>query len=261
MIPPPDPFLLVSPCRPSEISKWTNAATEFLNRFLAVLALPAAPTRQEIIDDQDADAISVRLVHPLFEVALRAGEPGTAVSLEYAAGRPERRERTGGLYAAVLADAMANGVSPHLLMRCRSLAGVEFPRIIERDRAKARQRVAWAPDPLNNLGAVMAPPGPLSMRAHLDLLADRVQEMVDALDDPRAELRQVERELLEYGMQPDLRRPEAAGWEIVQALEATLSAIGALSCGSIVPVRSGRAARDAIEDKTLMDWVSQVLSS
>jgi hypothetical protein len=123
------------------------------------------------------------------------------------------------------------------------------------------KRVAWAPDPPNNLGAVMATPGPMTLGRHLSLLTGRVQAMVDAEDEPRAALREVESMLLEAGMQPDLRRPEQAGSEIVAALEENLLAIGATTSRAIVPNRNSRAAREAMETRTLFDWVSQVLSS
>ena len=123
------------------------------------------------------------------------------------------------------------------------------------------KHVAWAPDPPNNLGAVMAAPGPMVMRRHLDLLADRVQELVNAEDSPQATLKEVESMLLEAGIQVDLREPESAGSQIVDALEANLSTIGALTSRAIVPDRNSRVAQEAMETRTLIDWVSAVLSN
>jgi len=122
-------------------------------------------------------------------------------------------------------------------------------------------KVAWAPDPPNNLGAVLATPGRLTMRAHLDLLADRVQAMLDEYEDREDVLRDVARELLDHDMQPDLGSPDFAGAEIVAALEGYLSGIGALVDTTIVPHEDDDGARDTIERQDLFDWLSQVLSS
>lgn len=110
-----------------------------------------------------------------------------------------------------------------------------------------RDCVAWAPDPPNNYGAVMAPPGPLTMREHLDLLADRVQTMLDEYEDREGAMRDVARELLQHGMQPDLRHPDAAGAEIVAALEGYLSAIDALTPTTVVPTDDDEEARESVE--------------
>lgn len=124
------------------------------------------------------------------------------------------------------------------------------------------KRVAWAPDPPNNFGAVMAPPGLLTTQEHLLLLGSQVQAMVDEYEEPMEVLREVERELLQHGMVPDLpRHPDWAGAQIVAALEGYLSAIGALAYEDTVPAEDDGAAMDAIESRTLMDWVTGVLSS
>lgn len=86
--------------------------------------------------------------------------------------------------------------------------------------------------------------------------------MPQATRNPVGVLRDVERELLDHGMVPDLRRhPDWAGGQIVAALEGYLSAIGALAYEDTVPAEDDGAAMEAIEGRTLMDWVSGVLSS
>lgn len=122
-------------------------------------------------------------------------------------------------------------------------------------------RVAWAPDAPNYLGAVIAEPGQLTMRAHLHLLADRVQAMLDEYEDRERAMRDVARELGQHGMHPDFLSPNNAGHEIVAAMEGYLSAIGALTATTLVPKEDDEEARVAIEGTDLFDWLNSVLPS
>ena len=121
----PPSILLAAPNRDVHCAAWTAAARQYLDNFLTIMGMSPAEFEHQIVDGRSEDRIEVRLVHSHFELALVADVSGSDVSLEYAAGEPAWREKTGGRYSAVFADAVTANTLPRLISRCRWLAGLD----------------------------------------------------------------------------------------------------------------------------------------
>jgi hypothetical protein len=138
--------------------------------------------------------------------------------------------------------------------------------------AEDKKLVAWMPDPAHAkdmtgwggtaaLGAVLAPPGTqMDPRTHAVYLADQVQAMIDAEDDPEDMLAWAVRErLAPAGLVIEVPAPKQAGMDLVYAMENHLRNMGILTDStSTIPSEDAEGARESIEETTFEAWIEGV---
>jgi len=137
----------------------------------------------------------------------------------------------------------------------------------EAARQNVGSLVAWVPPPgmwpgANVLGAVMMPPGvEVKLQDHRDALADKVQAMLEAEDDPEAALAWASEELQQV---MPVGPPEVrwAGRWMMDAMEGWLREIGALTAErGRTPTTNDPEASLAIKEMTLEEWVNGISPS